>query len=384
MGIIIDKTHTKMGKARPWLLFSMVPMALSLVLLFNVPSSFSMTGKIIYVGILYTLLGAVFYTANNTAYNTLTSLVTSNPKERVQLNALRFLCAMATILLMSSFSMKWVDKLGGGTAGFGKLSVIYGIMVIVSFSLTFLGTKEKVKATVEKVQEKISLVKTFQLLLHNKYFLLSVGMFFFFYTIQGMNSAATVYYVQYVLGNSDYMGTISLITYLPQIIGMMFIPVVIEKFGKRNTCLTGLMISMVGYAIASIYPDNAPIFFTGILIKTIGYIPMMASMVPFVADAVDYGDWKTGVRLDGTTYSCATFGIKVGSGISGVIVGWFLAMRKYVPKAAVQAGGALTAIKGLFLYLPAVLTVILLALMIFMNVEKNNERMRKEHLPDAT
>jgi GPH family glycoside/pentoside/hexuronide:cation symporter len=361
-----------MGKARPWLLWSILPMAISVVLLFNVPSSLQMNGKIAYVFIVYTLLGAVFYTANNTAYNTMTSLVAVEQKDRIQMSSMRFVFATATMLAIGTFTLGIVDNFGGGKRGYSYVSMIYAAICVVTMLVTFLGTKEKTEYFAGQKQAavtKVSPKKSFALLAKNKYFLLSGALFFVFYLIVGLSNVS-VYYSQYVLGDAKLLGALTLSMFLPLLVGMLFISPILSKFGKRKVCLIGVGISVVGYAISIIYTANLPIFLIGMYIKSLGTVPVMASLLPFVADAVEYGDWKTGVRIEGTTYSVACFAIKVGSGLSGAMLGWLLAAGNYIPNAVAQPESALFVMNSLYLYLPAILSVLLFIIVLALDVEK--------------
>lgn len=141
-GSMIDKTHSRLGKARPWMLYGYIGCAITLVAVFAVPTSFGDTAKYAWFFIAYTLLNGVFYTANNIAYSALTSLVTKNAKERVQMGSYRFIFAFATSLVIQSVTVGFVDKCGGGAAAWRTVAIIYAIIGFVVNTISCLSVKE--------------------------------------------------------------------------------------------------------------------------------------------------------------------------------------------------------------------------------------------------
>ena len=130
-GAMIDKTHSKMGKARPWMFYGYFGCALTLIGIFAIPVNLGETAQYAWFFITYTLLNAVFYTANNIAYSALTSLVTKNSKERVQMGSFRFMFAFATSLLIQSITLQVVSWLGGGANGWRTIAIIYAVIGLV-------------------------------------------------------------------------------------------------------------------------------------------------------------------------------------------------------------------------------------------------------------
>lgn len=256
MGSIIDRTHTRWGKARPWILFSAIPMGLGLVLMFSIPQTLPYMGKLIFACVTYVLMAAVIYTACNLSYNTLLALEAPNPKDRVTMSSLRFFLTMATVLFINYNCGKFVDKFG-----WTGMSLIFGGIAILLLLITFFGTKERANIA-------------------------------------------------------------------------------------QNTAAAGL------------------------ILLGIGGIPHTAGLFAMVADVIDYGEWKTGVRLDGLTNSATSFGMKVGAGLGSAITGWGLAWAAYDGKLAVQTAETIFGIKMVYTIVPAVLIVIGLIVLYFCNLDK--------------
>ena len=171
-GAMIDKTHTRMGKARPWMLWGYVGCAVTLAAIFFIPADLGDFAKYAWFFIAYTLLNAVFYTANNIAYSALTALVTKNSAERVQMGSIRFVFAFGTSLLIQSVTVRAVAALGGGAAGWRWVAIIYAVIGLVTNTLSVLSVKELPEeelaedSALEAPAEKYSLADAARLLVY--------------------------------------------------------------------------------------------------------------------------------------------------------------------------------------------------------------------------
>ena len=175
-GNMIDKTKSKMGKARPWMFYGFFGCALTLFGVFAIPTNMGQTAQYAWFFICYTSLNAVFYTANNIAYAALTSLVTKNSKERVEMGSFRFMFSFGTNLLIQSITFGAVDAFGGGAAGWRTVALIYCIVGILSNTLSVFSVKElseeELNEDAEEPQDDkgLTFIDTFKLLVANKYF----------------------------------------------------------------------------------------------------------------------------------------------------------------------------------------------------------------------
>ena len=176
-GRMIDKTHSKMGKARPWMLWPYIGCSLSLVACFAVPTSWGENAQYIFFFISYTLLNAVFFTANNIAYASLTALITKNTNERVQLGSFRFIFAFATSMVIQYITIDLVDIFGGGASGWKAVAIIYAIVGLITntistFSVKELPETEKDAEEKKKEENNLSFLESFKILLKNKYYVI--------------------------------------------------------------------------------------------------------------------------------------------------------------------------------------------------------------------
>jgi GPH family glycoside/pentoside/hexuronide:cation symporter len=189
-GSLIDKTKSKMGKARPWMLWSYLGNAVMLVAIFAIPKSLGDTAKYAYFFIAYTLLNAVFYTANNIAYASLTSLITRNNNERVQVGSIRFMFSLATNLIVASVTVGLVGKLGGGAMGWRNVAIIYALIGLIVNTISVFSVKEGVDedegAEKKEEEEKLTLLESAKLLVKNKYYLMIVAVYILTYIQTGI------------------------------------------------------------------------------------------------------------------------------------------------------------------------------------------------------
>ena len=210
-GSLIDKTHTKMGKARPWMLYGYFGCAICLVAIFCIPADITPTAQYAWFFIAYTLLNAGFYTANNIAYSALTALITKNNNERVQMGSIRFMFAFGTSMLIQTITVGLVAHFGGGAAAWRTVAIIYAIVGVISNTLSVMSVKELTPEELAEgeetksqgqVDEKYSLIDAFKLLVRNKYYLMICAC----YILMQIYTATLnmgIYYMTYVLKNAN-------------------------------------------------------------------------------------------------------------------------------------------------------------------------------------
>jgi len=378
IGILIDKTKTRWGKTRPWVLLSSVPLAVSFVLLFSVPAGFSETGKVVWTFIMYTLVMAVFFTASNVAYSALLSVLTPNSKTRVTLTTFRFFAAIVTTLAVNYVTLPLVEMLGGGQTGWSTTAVIFGVISVLTLVIVFTGTRERVAPVDERDNSaRQPLRSLIGVVLRNKYFYFAAGLFVLFYLTSGIGSATAVYYATSILNDPSAIGTLSLVQFAPVLLGIGFMPAVIGRFGKRRTFLIGTSVMLLGSLVPLIDPENFALILVGLFIRGLGGVPFAAGMFAIVADVVDYGEWKYRVRADGLVYSSVVIGQKFGAGFGTAVVGWVLALGAYDAAATTQAPSAVQAIYALFIYIPVALIVLTGILVFFFNVERHGPQIRE-------
>lgn len=354
MGVIVDRTKSRFGKARPWLLRMCVPFAVSGVLLFSVPSSWSPTPKLIYVFITYNLVSSVIYTAINVPYSALNALMTQDPYERSVLSIFRNLLATAGTLTVNMCTLPLVEYFGDHALAWTKTVCVLGVLAVAAFLINFFGTKERVKAagtkdgTAGDVPFKTGILALFK----NKYWMMMTGMLALFFLMYSVNGGATVYFAKDILGDRDLVGTINGIFNIVQIAGMFFIAMLVKKYGKRNVFAIGLVLDMAGMMILNFSGGSMALIVVSSVIRGIGNACGGATMWAMVSDTIDYGEWKTGVRTEGLVNSACSFGYKIGNGIGSALLGLILEIGGYAGEAAVQTASAIASIRICFVWIP--------------------------------
>ena len=378
VGTLIDKTSTRWGKARPWILFSAPFLVATFILLFNVPAGLGSTGKEIYSFVFYFLCLGVGFVCSNLAYHTLLSVITSNSKMRVSLTVIRTACALVAALAVNAITIPIVGAFGGGQQGWSSTVLIYGALSLITLLVVFFGTKERVKPVRESdLSAKRPLRELLGILFRNRYFYLGFAFFFLTYILSG-SAGAGVYFAKDVLGDATLFSLLSIATLLPLIVGIWFMPVIIGRFGKRGPILVGIAIGLVGVAITFIDPTNLALVLTGSLIRSVGGVPAAAAMFALIADIVDYGEWKSGVRVDGMTYAAATAGQNFGAGLGAALVGWLLAAGGYNASAPTQAASATSIEVFLYLGLPGIVLVLQAVIIYFLRTDRTIPQMTRE------
>ena len=373
MGVIVDRTRSKYGKARPWILRMCIPFAVSGILLFSVPASWASTPKLVYVFITYNLVSTVIYTAINVPYSALNALMTQDPYERSVLSIFRNLLATAGTLTINTFTLPLVEYFGNNAAAWTKTFVVFGFVSIAAFLCTFFGTKERVRAAENEGEvqtEDVPFVTGIKALFKNKYWIMMTGMLALFFLMYSVNGGATVYYAKDILGDKNLVSTINGIFNIVQICGMFFIAMLVKKFGKRNVFALGLVLDIIGMLVLNFSGGSMAIIVVSSVIRGIGNACGGATMWAMVSDTIDYGEWKTGYRTEGLVNSACSFGYKIGNGIGSALLGLILEIGGYVGTAAVQTESALTSIKVCFVWIPILVYACGLVIMKFYHLDK--------------
>ena len=383
-GSMIDKTKTKMGKARPWMIYGYIGCAVVLAAIFMVPQSWGENAQYAYFFVTYTLLNAVFYTANNIAYASLTALITKNSSERVQLGSIRFVFAFATSLLIQYITLDAVTYFGGGAQGWKMVAIIYAIIGLVVNTFSGLSVKElsaeeldeTSDVNLQAVEEKYTLGQAAKLLFSNKYYLMICGVYL---TTQLYASTLNmgVYFMKYILGNENLLGTFSLAINIPLIAGLILTPMLVQKMkGMYKINLIGYGIAVLGRAlvIAAGYMRNIPLMLVFTAVAALGTSPLQGDLNALIASCSEYTFLTRGKRIDGTMYSCSSFGIKVGGSIGTAICGWLMAAAGFVENAAVQTASTINMLHVMYLWLPMAFNVVVAVILSRLNVEKANEQ----------
>ena len=410
MGVIADKTNTKWGKFRPWILWSAIPYALIFVLAFTTPN-FSYTGKLIYAYITYILL-MTLYSVNNLPYSALSGVMTADVNERTTLSSYRFIFAMIAAFIVQGLTLPLVSKLGGGdnTIGWTYTISIFAFLSIIFFVITFLTTRERIKPD---PAQKSNPKEDFKNLLKNKPWISMFILTLFLFITLALWGSAMFYYFTYYISKADLFnslnswglvipsGTINLSWWdsvlsafgliivgdksnvtsvgfslfnmsgqLFTIIGVLCSKWLSTKFGKRNVYLVGLLFTSIFTALFILIPSDSinTIYFLNIL-KSLAYGPTIPLLWAMMGDVADYTEWVTGRRVTGIVFSAIVFALKAGLGLGGALCGWLLSLYGYIPNV-IQSDTALTGIKLTASIYPAITFFVGVIALFFYSISK--------------
>lgn len=386
-GSMIDKTKSKMGKARPWMFYGFFGCALTLFGIFAIPTSLGKTAQYAWFFIAYTLLNAVFYTANNIAYSSLTALATKNSKERVQMGSFRFMFAFGTSLLIQTITVGAVDILGGGAVGWRNIAIIYCIVGIVTNTLAVFSVKElpdeelsEDSTAVTNTDDKLSLVQAAKLLFANKYYVM-ICVVYILQQLYGAMINIGIYFMTYVLLNKNLFGVFSWAINIPLIIALVFTPTIVSKWkGMYKLNKYSYMIATLGrlFVVLAGYMGSVPLMLLFTAVAALGQGPWQGDMNAVIASCSEYTYLKTGKRIDGTMYSCTSLGVKIGGGLGTAIAGWMLDLSGFVNgDTAVQPDSCISMMYFMYLWLPFILDLLITVILSFMNVEDANKKLQE-------
>jgi GPH family glycoside/pentoside/hexuronide:cation symporter len=385
-GAMIDKTKSRLGKARPWMLYGYVGCALTLAAIFAIPVDLGKTAQYAWFFIAYTLLNAVFYTANNIAYSALTALVTKNSKERVQMGSYRFIFAFGTSLLIQSVTIQAVAACGGGAGGWRTVAIIYALIGLAVNTISALSVKElseeelREDAGKNKPEEKYGLATAAKLLASNKFYLMICAV----YILQQIYTAMInmgIYYMTYVLKNENLYGVFSWAMNIPLIAALVFTPTLVARWkGMYKLNLRGYMLGTLGRALVVVagYLGSVPLMllFTGI--AAFGQGPWQGDMNAVIASCSEYTYLRTGKRVDGTMYSCTSLGVKLGGGLGTAIAGWLLAASGFDKNLTVQPESCMQMLYFMYLWIPLIINLVITLVLSRMNVEGANAKLKEQ------
>ena len=387
-GAMIDKTKSRLGKARPWMLYAYIGCAVTLVANFAIPTNMGKFAQYAWFFIAYTLLNAVFFTANNIAYAALVALVTKNSKERVEMGSWRFIFAFSTVLIIQSVTVKFVQILGGGAHAWKVVAIVFAIVGVIVNTISVFSVKELPEeelngdGVVDDEIEKYGLVEAAKLLFSNKYYIMISVIYIVQQTYSAMLNMG-IYYMTYVLLNEDLYAVFSWAINIPLIIALIITPTLVAKWkGLYKLNIVGYAIATVGRALVVVaaYMHSVPLMILFTAVSSFGQGPWQGDMGAVVANCSEYTYLTKGKRIDGTMYSCTSFGTKLGGGIGTALTGWLLAASGFNGEVATQSASCLSMLHFMYLWLPVILALVITFIMTKMNVEKANKELRAKRL----
>ena len=352
VGGLTDKTKTRWGRYRPWLLVA------------------ADTAKIIYMIITYCLL-VLGYTCVNIPYGTLCGAMTQDIDERAKINTSRSVAAMIAIGIINIITVPLIGKLGSQSAKNGYLfvAIIYGCIFAACHFFCFAKTKEQV--TIPE-KEKISIKVQLKAVMQNRpYILALIGQVLFGFTLYGRN-ADILYYFTYVEGNASYYTTYSMCIIIPSIIGAACFQPVFRKLNNKGRTAS-IFAFLTGISMLAMYffnvKDSAVVFYILAGVTQFFFSGFNSAIYAIIPDCVEYGEWKTGLRNDGFQYAFVSLGNKIGMAIGTAMLAALLGKYGYVANQA-QNDTVISIMKYAFTTIPGILWIVTAVVLFFYRLNK--------------
>ena len=367
MGVIADRTNTRWGKFRPWILWTAVPFGLMGFLTFVTPE-LSASGKLAYAYVTYILLMAV-YSANNLPYSALSGVITGDLAERTSLSSYRFVCAMLAQLIIQGLALPMVNYFGQGDSarGYQYTIGIFSAVAVVLFVITFATTRERIRPAPDQAA---SIGQHFADLGRNRPWLAMFVLTFILFITLSMRGSVVLYYFKYYVGNESLFSAFNVLGTTATIIAIFFSKSLAMRFGKRAVFMAGLAATaLLTLAFVALPPEAVGLMFTAEILRQFVYgftIPLLWAMM---ADVADYSEWRNRRRATGIVFSAIVFALKAGLGFGGAITGYLLAFYGYVPNVA-QTGAALDGIRLTMSVFPAIGFALCAACLFFYGIDR--------------
>ncbi len=355
MGILVEKTHTPLGKFRPWLIIGTLLNAIVLVGMFSMPEGLTGTTLLVYASIAYILWG-VTYTIMDIPYWSMIPAITEHGKDRENLSVIARSCAGLGFAFPVALTMLLVPILGGGNerAGFSKLAIIVAILFILALTVTVTNVKEKIKLKAKSptIKEMISA------LMKNDQAIVVVIAIVIFNASLYLTQQLAIYFFKYDIGNAALFGIFGTVGGLAQIIAMMLVPVFRKKLGTKSLLVAAISFTLVGYSLLLFLGifnirDMISLSIAAIIIF-MGFGVATVLTTVFLADSVDYGEWKNGHRSESVVFSLQTFVVKLASAFSVLIAGVGLDVIKLDINAVSQTTSTLSGLRVLMIIVPMI------------------------------
>lgn len=371
MGGIIDKTHTKMGKARPWLIIAAPLMCIGLILTFRVNANWDETIKLIYAYLTYIFVNCIVHTILGVAHTALLARMTRDPKERNTTSTFSSLMNGVVGLFVGTAVSVLYLRLGWEWTGV-ILGVIAGVLILIPglFCVETVGMDETALEGPGKPIDDVPMGTQLKAVLQNRYFWIALVLGTIILLINANAIAFQIYYCGIVLGNPGVMTQLMVYGQAPGLLMLLIMPYIANKFSKRIFMAGSAILLFAGFAVTGLAGANINMLIAGTILRSLGVTPMFAGLYAFCADAADYGEWKTGVRSEGFMASSQSIGSKIGMGLGQALPAMILAMAAYDPTQMAQSEKVASYVRFGFGWLGAILSVVLLLGVLAMDVEK--------------
>ncbi len=371
VGSLVDRTHTRWGKARPWVLLSTLPYALAMVLLYCLPATWTTAHQVAYVVITYNLAVTICYTVENIPWGSLPALMTRDKVQRSQMHSIRMLASPLGSAIGVSTAMPLISAMGGRQQDWITVMSILAVVGILCNIFAVVVIKERVVSQPEEAaQNKKNNRKDIPSAVHNPYWWVAILITLVWNTFSVATATLTPYYTKYFLLNAQITTAINNAQTITMALSAFSCYWLTKKL-EKSTILKGTMvISLAGQLLLISNALNLTVILVGTVLRSVGFGCMGACMFAMATDAIEYGHWFTGHRAESTTYSAVGIGNKLGVLLGSGILTILLGAAGYDGTLAVQSASAMAMIRFLYLWTPVVLAVVTIVIMCCYRLDK--------------
>lgn len=370
MGLIIDHTKSRHGKARVYLLYGSLPLAIATIVMFYVPN-ISTDAKVIYSGITYIIWG-MLYTLVNIPYSSLTASLTDIPEERTSLSSIRMIFMLIGVIIVSVVTEPMQAIFDSASDGYFYVALVYAVAACLLLLLCFKWTARAKKDVGKRKKDHYKLKEIWPLLLKNKQLIIVTVASLVGNIAVFIRETAAIYYVNYNIGDGSLLPVFLGVIVISMLIANLMIPWATKKWDKKGTYLIGSVIGIIGSIIFHFIPfDNISMILILGGISSFGMAAISTLGWSMIADTVEYGEWITGVRAEGISYAVYSFSQKLATAVGGVAVAWVLEFTKYQANIEIQSDFTLKGILSTLTIIPIVFVTISAIIILFYKVDKN-------------
>ena len=382
MGVIVTKTKSRWGKARPWVLWMSIPYCVSAIALFTVPQT-SATMQFWYIFITYNIVTTICYTAINVPYGTLSAYMTRASHERDMLSIFRMAMAPIGRIIAVTLTQPVVKLLGDDQAAWAKAMLIWVIIAFIMLLICFINCKEMESGEDDSNKDtKVGIGTAIKTLVTNQYFWACLVLWTITCVHSTIVGTALPYYCKYIFANDTWMySVLYLAETLTLVIGAMICPILLKKFGKRQISLVGAMVAVIAQALFIINTQSYEWALATTILRALGEAPLTAIVFGMLGDAVEFGQWKLHIRQTSLIFAGGALGFKLGTGITSALLSNMLSAAGYVSSSGAgvtQPASALAMIQNIYIWGPVLVWVIAVIVLALYKLDKKYPAIMKE------
>lgn len=380
MGFIVDRTHSKWGQSRPWILWMSLPYALSAILLFSVPHT-NATIQFLYIFVTYNFCTTVCYTAINLPYGSLSAMMTRDSKERDLLSVFRMgLSPMGRIIAVTC-TMPLIKLFGNDQAAWVKVMSIWAAIAFLLLINCFVKCEETVHITARS-EEKIPVGRSLKALVTNQYFWAVLLLWMFQSTNQAVVGTILPYYCKYVFHNDSWMySTLYLSETIVLIVFTFLCPLLRDMLGKRNMIVAGAVLVLISQGLFFLNTTSFSWCLFTTMLRGVGEAPLCAFVFGMIGDVVEFGQWKHHIRQESFIFAGGSVGTKLGTGIAQASIAGIMSLCGYISStgsAVVQSQSAINSIINIYMFGPLLIFVGVLIVGLLYQLDKKYPAIMKE------